>query len=261
MANRLDPKLLKKLANKIGKSEKYVREQVSKKATRHRVSSEAYFVHLLLSENIGASQFRRSLSPQIQGEILSLGGESSNIFQAHPVPKVNKKAVMASQAVLIPKLPLLTIGNIKDASENGEIYPNLFLFENSMRTFIEKVMVQRYGSEWWKTRVNSEVQTGVKNRMRKEKLNPWHGSREASEIFYSDFTDLVKILNKNTSDFSPFFRQLPGGLSWLTQRLAELALSRHNIAHSAPLKKRDRNRFRMYFQDWYSQLDQLISQI
>jgi|GEM_PF-1775519 len=269
MPSRLDPKLLAKLARRVGKPAKYVREQISKRALKHRVSSEAYFVHWLISEKIGAATFRKNLSPQIQGEVMSLSG---NIPNSHPQQLPHKSAEGRSKPAkrvlqvnklegVIPKAPLLPSDTIKEATENSSIYPVLFLFENSLRNFIEAVLKQRYGAKWWKTNVPTDVQTTVKERMQKEKLNPWHGSRGVTEIFYSDFADLVKILNRNAGDFNPFFKHLPGGLSWLTQKLRELALSRNNIAHSTALKKQDRERFMVYFRDWYAQIDQLNEQI
>ena len=267
MANRLDPNLLKKLSKRTGKAEKYLREQIAKRASRHRVSSEAYFVHWLTSKKIGAAKFRRELSPQIQGEILSLSGMSQSAAPTRNVSLRNRSAklkikVLTVRALQIsPKAPLLSLKNIKDAKENAELYPTLFLFENSLREFIGRVLSQAHGPKWWKSKVATDVQKSVKDRMRTEKLNSWHGTRGATEIYYTDFSDLIKIFNRNAADFNPFFRNLPGGLSWITQKLKELVYSRNNIAHSAPLKKRDIDRFVIYFQDWYSQLDQLNTQI
>ncbi len=264
MSARLDPKLLKKLSKRLGKTEQYLREQISKRSGHHRVSSEAYFVHWLTTEKIGSANFRRSLSPQIQGEILSLVSKPSNTLPTGTnrlSPKSRIKILQIDSLSILAKPPIMESGSIDDAKANSEIYPVLYLFENSLRTFIERIMSQRYGIKWWKTQVNIEVQDTVKDRMQKEKLNPWHGSRGVTEIFYSDFTDLIKILNKNGSDFAPFFRHLPGGLSWLTQKLKETAVTRNNIAHSAPLKKRDRERFVIYFHDWYAQLDQINPQM
>ena len=55
MSQRLDPQLLQKLAEKIGKSVKYTREQNAKRASRAGVSSEAYFLHWLKEKKIGES--------------------------------------------------------------------------------------------------------------------------------------------------------------------------------------------------------------
>lgn len=66
---RLDKTLLNKLKNNTGKSEKYLREQISKKANRLGISSEAYLVIWAKQLGIGTSIYQRKLSPSIQTEI------------------------------------------------------------------------------------------------------------------------------------------------------------------------------------------------
>ncbi|MBI4137484.1 hypothetical protein HY469_05485 [Candidatus Roizmanbacteria bacterium] len=73
MPQRLDATLLQKLADKVGKSVKYTREQVTKRATRNSVSSEAYFLYWLKEEGIGIQRYKRSLSADIQSEARTLG--------------------------------------------------------------------------------------------------------------------------------------------------------------------------------------------
>ena len=63
--NRLSPTLIKKLANKLDKSEKYVREQISKRARRERIYSEAALANWADELNIPISSYPRSL-PQLQ---------------------------------------------------------------------------------------------------------------------------------------------------------------------------------------------------
>ena len=85
MAQRLDQKLLEKLANKIGKSVTYTREQNSKRATRAGVSSEAYFLHWLKEEKIGFQKYKRSLPMDVQNEArsLSISPRTSSIVQTN----------------------------------------------------------------------------------------------------------------------------------------------------------------------------------
>ncbi|PIS14467.1 hypothetical protein COT64_02495 [Candidatus Shapirobacteria bacterium CG09_land_8_20_14_0_10_39_12] len=66
---RWDPKLLKKLAVKIGKSEKYTREQISKRAGKLGISSKAFLVLWAKKEGIGAAVYQRKLPSNIQAEI------------------------------------------------------------------------------------------------------------------------------------------------------------------------------------------------
>lgn len=68
---RLDPNLIKKLSEKLGKDPKYVREQVSKRSVRHHVRSEAELAIWANDFKIGTSNYIRKLSPHIQSEISS----------------------------------------------------------------------------------------------------------------------------------------------------------------------------------------------
>ncbi len=73
MSQRLDSRLLQKLAGKINKSVKYTREQITKRASRHSVCSEAYFLYWLNEEDVGVQRYRRSLPHEIQSEARVLG--------------------------------------------------------------------------------------------------------------------------------------------------------------------------------------------
>ncbi|MFX0066233.1 MAG: hypothetical protein ACFFC7_29065 [Candidatus Hermodarchaeota archaeon] len=88
-------------------------------------------------------------------------------------------------------------------------------------------------------------------------MNRWHAARGEHEIHYTDFSDLSTIIKNCAGDFNHYFKGLKGKTLWLTQKLDELALSRNNIAHACPLERRDRERFLLYFTDWYEQLDNL----
>jgi len=259
---RLDPKLLTRLANKLKKSRKYVREQIRKKASRYPVSSEAYFVHWLTSENIGVENYRRSLSLEIKEEIRNLQTELSlkNESILRPFKKhINQKAekiLQIKKLKIKPKPNIFPESLITQASENSELYPVLFIFENSLRNLINFTLTKKYGSNWWKTRVNKKNKDRVVERIQEEKLNPWRGSRGGVEqIFYTDFADLATILRRNAADFEPLFKGVIGGLNFLTRRLDELEGVRHNIAHTSPLKAKDRGLLHIYFENFYDLLD------
>jgi hypothetical protein len=68
---RLDPKLLEKLATRTGKKEKYLREQISKRANRLGISAEAALIVWARQLNIGTASYLRKLSPNIQEEVRS----------------------------------------------------------------------------------------------------------------------------------------------------------------------------------------------
>jgi len=66
---RLDQELLGKLARKTGKKKQYVREQISRRATRRGISSQAAQILWAQEYGIGAGRFLRSLPPHIQQQV------------------------------------------------------------------------------------------------------------------------------------------------------------------------------------------------
>jgi len=70
MANqRLDAKLLTKLANRTGKNLKYLREQISRKASRQGISSEAALIIWAKELGIGTASALRKSSGEIRHEV------------------------------------------------------------------------------------------------------------------------------------------------------------------------------------------------
>jgi len=67
--SRINPKLLKKLAQKLGKKEKYIREQLSIRAGRLGISSEAFLILWAKKERMGTASYQRKLSENIQSEV------------------------------------------------------------------------------------------------------------------------------------------------------------------------------------------------
>ena len=72
MPARLDPTLLGKVASRTQKSVQYVREQVSKRAGRQHISSEAALVLWASGLGIATGRYVNKLSPEIRNEIRML---------------------------------------------------------------------------------------------------------------------------------------------------------------------------------------------
>jgi len=86
-AKRLDTHLLSKLIKKKNKNKKYIREQISKKANRLGISSEAYLVIWAKQEGIGTGSCQRKLAPEIQAEIRDM---LPTIFSSRSTPSITK---------------------------------------------------------------------------------------------------------------------------------------------------------------------------
>lgn len=258
---RLDSLLIKKLANKINKPGKYIKEQISKRASRNNVSSEAFFVKWLRDEGIGCQRYYNKLDPNIKKQITDLT-QKTEISKREIIKKIISPRILKINNINItPTGKLINKSTVNDACQNANLYPELYLFENSLREFIRIVLSRKYGQKWWDIRVRKEIRDKVADRIKKEQMNRWHGIRGVHPLSYTDLSDLTNILRRHQSDFAKFFRGVTGGLTWLTQKLEEIYLTRNNIAHSSPLTKKDVNRFRTYFKDWYDQLPNIENNI
>jgi len=91
MAKKLDRSILEKLSKKIGKPEKYIREQISKKASAARVNSAAYLVFWANQEGIGIARYLATLDPYIQEQARSLA-VTPVINRVQPTPPTIHKA-------------------------------------------------------------------------------------------------------------------------------------------------------------------------
>ncbi len=131
------------------------------------------------------------------------------------------------------------------------VYLLLYLFENSVRQFIIRVLTRIHGDAWWAT-VPIDTKRKVQLRKDKERSTPWHSRRGVHEIYYTDLDDLKKIITSN--DNWPYFEKLLLGQQWIRQRLEEIEMSRNVVAHSNPLAKHDMDRLTVYYGDWVRQL-------
>ena len=169
-----------------------------------------------------------------------------------PMTRTSKLPVSKSVAVRVGKEftladPLLSDKVLAEAKEMAEeVYPLLYVFENSVREVILRIMQKAHGPSWWDTKVPSEIRKEVVKRKVREDENPWHGKRGAHPIYYTDLDHLGRIVQNNWVDFKKIFPRQ----QWLEQRLDEISHSRNPVAHMNPLRKNDIQRVKVYFRDW-----------
>lgn len=146
------------------------------------------------------------------------------------------------------------------ANNNAEIYPIIYIFENSVRNFVVAVMKKNYGNDWWTEkveRVNTKIKDNVNMRRLAEKEAPWHSKRGADPIFYTDIKDLEKIINTYSKDFR---KVLKGKFEHVIVWIDEIEKTRNILAHNNPVAKKDRDRLIVFARDW-SEFAKLIVEV
>jgi Swt1-like HEPN len=155
--------------------------------------------------------------------------------------------ISADVKIIDPYLPKTMI---QDAKRMAEVYPVVYVFENSVRSLILTVMNGKHGDKWFETNVSRKVQERVKQRIDNEDRNRWHGKRRNHPIFYTDIEDLDSIIDTNWADFEDYF---PDQV-WVKGKIDEIEMSRNTIAHNNPLEDRDITRLKIDLGDWIRQI-------
>lgn len=170
----------------------------------------------------------------------------------------NSKSKKKSSKPLIKSVdPFVDNQSFNAANSNAEVYPVVYLFENSVRNFVVAVMKKKYGEGWWAERVekiNTKIHDNVKIRKLAEKAAPWHSSRGVDPIFFTDIDDLKKIINTNSAEFR---KVLGDKFDHLTVWIEEIEKTRNILAHNNPVTKKDQDRLKLYAHDW-SKLSVLV---
>jgi hypothetical protein len=149
-----------------------------------------------------------------------------------------KETVVTIGGINVERLPGLTGPHAQDAKRMSEkAYPALYVFENSARDVIARVLEDAYGSNWWSKAVPKKVRERAEDVRKDEENEPGHGSRRgAREIDYVLLTDLAKIVRARWSHFEEIFPRP----SWFEELVSgDMNIPRRVIAHMHPLGKDD----------------------
>jgi Swt1-like HEPN len=166
-----------------------------------------------------------------------------------------KRVVVTIAGINVDKLDLpgLSHAHAREARAMASVYAALYLFENSLRDVIERVLKAKYGKDWWTTAVPGGVQETARKHKADEKKDPWHGRRGSREIDYVFLNELWAIVKHRWSDFKPLF---PQGQAWLQSLIEnDMNVSRRVVAHMNPLAKDDLSNVEAAFRKWTKHLE------
>lgn len=255
----LDKKIVKELASKMGNvSPRRVYQRLKEIEDEQIVTKEEAACILAYYHKISMKKFfDKSIIKNVR-EII----QKSNI---QPIKVTTNKRVEIKESVFhidtdgaLKKIkePFLPQTIIEDAKSMAKYYPLLYVFENSIRNFIQLVMTKKYSKDWWSIKISTnkhfkKVCQEVGSRKAADNENRFHGKRGSHEIFYTDIDDLSKIIEHYFNDFKPLMRKKK---FWYDSMLSTMNLSRRIIAHNNPLTKRDFDRIKYNFADWCDQL-------
>lgn len=131
--------------------------------------------------------------------------------------------------------PLIGDGDRENAKKMAELYVVLHCYENSARRLVEKILKKKLGDAWWDLAANAPMKTKVQDRQAKELKNRWVTQRGSSPLFYLDWGDLLSLIRKYESDFTPNI----GDFKFVELRFEELERFRNIVAHHGILPSED----------------------
>ncbi len=149
----------------------------------------------------------------------------------------------------VEQVPGMTSAHAQEAKMMAErVYPRLYVFENSARDLITRVLKDAVGDDWWDKVVLPKLRTKAADRKAAEAKDPWHGKRGAALIDYLDLSDLPLIVSapKAWLHFKSFFDRP----SWFQELVNELNVSRRVAAHMNPLEADDVKNVEAAFRKW-----------
>lgn len=149
-------------------------------------------------------------------------------------------------------IPLMDEGLVIKSRKMAIVYTAICAFENSVREFIEKKLLEEKGERWWDNCVSNNIKTKAENRKKSEQGVRWLSPRGDSAIYFTDFGDLIAIMAKPEN--WNYFEVHIGNIDWAKHIIGTLEKSRNIIMHSGELAPTDIERIGMCIRDWIRQV-------
>ena len=232
---------------------------MSRDSALHTIAQEAGIDLSKYLSGDELSEARKAISDWSSFQSTQANRSSIEKRVPRPVASTPKATTLRLAGVDASGVPGLTNRHINEAKEMADkVYPMLYLFENSVRSIIERVLSAQFGNNWWANSVPKKLREKAKDRMVQEKKNPWHGRRGADEIYYIDLNDLCSIIKNQW----PYFKALFPNQPWIESLITnDMNISRRQVAHMNPIAKNDVKNVEAAFRKWTQQLQGVASLI
>ncbi len=173
-----------------------------------------------------------------------------SLNRAGVLSKYSASEVLAQEYINCLSLELLDDECVSNAKEMATVYTAIAAFENMVRQFVVKILLEHKGENWWEECVSEKIRKFAESRKREEEKIKWHTPRGDSMINYIEFGDLISIMQQNFDLFEVHIISI----DWARQIIQTLERSRNVIMHSGQLGKKDIERIGTNIRDWVSQV-------
>ena len=166
------------------------------------------------------------------------------------INKLHSSAVLDAQTAERLSIILLDDDMVERARRMATVYTAIAAFENSVRAFLTKKMLEEVGDNWWTTAVSEKIRSKAESRREEENKIKWHTQRGDTLINYTEFGDLASIINQNWLLFEDHLQSI----EWARQIINTLERSRNVIMHSGELGNEDIERIGSSIRDLIRQV-------
>lgn len=181
----------------------------------------------------------------MRGELSKVALQKTPIISKH-----SSSELLVQEYIKCLSLDLLDDDEVNAAKEMSAVYTAIAAFENSVRKFVEKVLLEHKGENWWEECVSDKIRRTAESRKKEEEKIRWHTPRGDSMINYTEFGDLASIMAQNYELFEVHIVSI----DWARQIFQTLERSRNVIMHSGELGRRDIERIGTNIRDWINQV-------
>jgi len=229
-------------------------------STEHAVYTIAFENGIDIAKELGKEE-----TAEVQ-RLVSLLRSNGSTSTASP-PKEGTKKSRATRTIKVAPLAGVDIGKIPALKSTHatewavmaeRVYPLIYIFENSVRDLIERVLMAEYGDDWWEKGVTKDPKETAKKHLEAEKRDPWHCKRGRRPIDYVFLNELWAIIKHQWKLFAPLFPDQPWIQTLITR---DMNVSRIVLAHMNPLADDDVKAIEASFRKWVRQLQAVESLI
>lgn len=147
-------------------------------------------------------------------------------------------------------LELLEEDLVCRAKRMATVYIAITAFENTVRDFVSRRLLEEIGESWWKSAVSEKIRSRAEGRQTEEEKVRWHAPRGDEPLNYTEFGDLAAIVGQNWQLFENHLESQ----DWFRHIISTVERSRNVIMHSGELGLQDIERVGSTIRDWIRQV-------
>lgn len=134
------------------------------------------------------------------------------------------------------------------------VYPLLYVFENSVREFVDGHLTAKYGKDWWDRPklVSSGPRAAYQKNKGAQGKNRWVERKATRPIYYTELGHLTDIIT--SQDGWAVFKSIFHDQSWVREHVRSIEVPRNVVAHMNPLLEKNIKGLEVRAQEWFDQI-------